>query len=223
MMFQFWVFLACQTKEIEPPPKKEPVIVEEVEEEEEEVEENTPPVIRDAEFTSSSPTSKEELRVKTTVIDQDGDRVRMDYEWSINGKSLPSERRAYLAASWFNSGDSIQVRIVASDSKSESDTTLQTTIQNTPPKWVRDPRGGGKINGHRVEAVDPDGGSITYKLEGEPAGMRIDPKRGVLSYQGSSDAKAGSYNVKVIAEDEAGDSVQWSFSISVAAGSGQQP
>ena len=170
-MFQIWIFLACQTEKIEPPPPKEPAPREEVEEEEEEEEEeNSPPVIRSAAFTSPSPTSKEELRVETVTIDQDGDRVRMDYEWSINGKGLPSERRAYLDPSWFKSGDTIQVRIIASDSKVESDTTIQTTIQNTPPRWVRDPRGGGKINGLRVEAVDPDGGSIIYKLEGEPAG-----------------------------------------------------
>ena len=137
-MLQFWVFLACQTEEIEPPPVKEPVVVEEEEEEEVEEEENSVPVIKEADFTSLSPKAQEELRVKTTVIDQDGDRVRMDYEWSVNGKSIPSERRAYLAPSWFKTGDRITVRVVASDSKSESDTTLQTTIQNTPPKWVRE-------------------------------------------------------------------------------------
>ncbi|MEC7985195.1 MAG: cadherin repeat domain-containing protein [Myxococcota bacterium] len=223
-MLPLWVYLACQTetKEIEPTQKPVEEDVYEEEEEEEVIEENSVPVIREAGFGSISPRSKEKLEVKTSVIDQDGDRIRMDYEWSINGKNIPSERRAYLDPSWFKSGDKIQVRVVASDSKSETDTVIETMIQNTPPKWVQDPRSVTKLNGYRVEAVDPDGGPITYKLDGEPKGMRIDPKRGVLSYRGSTDAKAGTYNIKIIAEDEAGDSVQWSFSIAVSAGSGAE-
>ena len=61
-MLQFWVFLACQTEEIEPPPVKEPVVVEEEEEEEVEEEENSVPVIKEADFTSLSPKAQEELQ-----------------------------------------------------------------------------------------------------------------------------------------------------------------
>ena len=223
-MLQFWMFLACQTEVEAPQPSKKPLPVEEVveEDDEEEEDENSIPIIKEAEFTSSSPKSKEQLRIKTTVIDPDGDRIRMDYEWSINGKQIPSERRAYLAPSWFKSGDKIVVRVVASDSKSESDTTIQTMIQNTPPEWVRDPRSVTKINGYQVEAKDPDGGPIAYRIEGAPDGMKIDAKRGVLSYRGSENAKAGTYKITIIAEDQGGASIQWSFSISVSAGSGEK-
>ena len=76
-------------------------------------------------------------------------------------------------------------------------------IGNAPPQWLRDPRNLKKVDGYTVEAVDPDGDPVTYRLEGAPDGMTISTigKAGKISYKGSTTEPGGDYTIKVIAED----------------------
>ena len=119
-------------------------------------------------------------------------------------------------------GDEVEAILVARDSSSneatEAQSSINTTILNSAPQWVRDPREIKEIEGYTVQAVDPDGDPINYRLTGAPAGMSIS-QRGRLSYKGSKSEKGGKYTVSIIAEDSDKLNVQWSFAIELSAGS----
>ena len=92
---------------------------------------------------------------------------------------------------------------------------MSIEIENSPPSWIEDPRSIKQIDGHQVQAEDPDKEPIVYSLEGAPEGMSIDGETGILSYKGSKTAKKGPYDIHVLATDPDGAFVKWSFSITV--------
>ena len=220
----FFLFLACQTSEPEAP-KERILVVPGVEEEdvlEPEVEEqsNRPPLISSAEFTNTAPKFGDEIKVKLEVSDPDGDDVDVAYSWKINGKLQASERRGFLRKAKPVKGDEILLTATATDGEYETEKQLSVTVQNTPPAWQKDPKQFKSIVGHSVSATDADGDALTYRLEGAPKGMAIDPTQGLISYQGAADEPGGKYTVTIVAEDDDKASVKWSFSIEISAGSG---
>ena len=136
----------------------------------------------------------------------------------VNGRSRPAETRDFLRKTSLKKGDEVEVLLSASDGVQSTEKILKTTIVNAPPEWKSDPREMKDINGFIVEAVDPDGDRVTYRLEGAPKGMSISPS-GKLSYVGSKDEAGGTYTISVIAEDPDKLQVKWVFSISLSAGS----
>ena len=220
-MIIFLTQFACQTEAPPPPPieMEAPVIEEEVEPKEEEAPQNTLPVIDVAEFTNENPTAQDKIQVRVEARDPDNERVRLDYEWVVNGKKLPSEHRNVLGENRVKKGDNVIVTIIASDGKGETKKQLPLTIANASPFWLEDPRLTSGLNGFQVKAVDPDEEPISYRLSGAPSGMTIDPVEGILSYEGSTSEPGGKYDISVFAEDPDKLFVKWTFSIQVSPGS----
>jgi hypothetical protein len=184
-----------------------------------EEEENRPPEITSATFTVEKPTTNDEIRLEVEAVDPEGWSVRFDYSWKVNGKPYPAETREFLRKTKVKKGDKIEVLITASDDKKFSEKSLEITVSNAPPEWVNDPRKMSSIDGFVVKAEDPDGDRITYKLEGQPKGMKISSS-GKLSYVGSKDEPGGQYKTSVIAEDTDRAQVKYVFDITLSAGSG---
>jgi len=220
------LILACATQDpvLKTGPEREPA--EEIKENEiepsapkiTEEEENRPPEITRATFTVKKPTTNDEIRLDVEAVDPEGWIVRFDYNWKVNGKPYPSETREFLRKKKVKKGDKIEVVIIASDEKKSTEKSLKIIVSNASPEWVNDPRKMRSFDGFIVKAEDPDGDRITYKLEGQPKGMKISSS-GKLSYTGSKDEPGGAYNISVIAEDIDRAQVKWVFSISLSAGS----
>ena len=88
----------------------------------------------------------------------------------------------------------------------------------TDAQWLRDPRALKQLDGYTVQAMDPDGDPLTYRLQGAPKGMTIS-NTGQISYKGSTREPGGAYTIAVLAEDPQKAVVQWSFSIQLSPGS----
>lgn len=229
MLFHF-LLMGCGT---EPPPlsESEPVVsnVEEVQPSEEPVLDeppiNQPPQIVSLEFEKTEYLQGEELRIVYESMDPEGDAIRDEIFWSVNGRELIAEKGKLLRKKNLKRGDQVVATLVVRDTSSteatEAQRSIQTTIANSPPQWVRDPREIKEIEGYTVQAVDPDGDSVTYRLSGAPEGMSIS-QRGRLSYKGSTTEKGGAYTIAIIAEDPEKAAVQWSFSIQLSPGSDAQ-
>jgi len=215
-----WLLLACSNPEEKPSVEPEKIEVVEVIEEEEIVEENALrlPVLSTLRFTQKEFKATDKPEVEVDGLDPEGGALRFDYEWSLNGRKLVSERSSSLKRTKLKRGDEVSVRVTARVGERATAKMATTVIANSPPMWESDPRLIREVDGFTVKAIDADGDPIAYRLEGQPKGMTISNK-GVMSYKGSTSEPGGKYSISVIAEDPEKASVQWSFSISLSPGS----
>ena len=176
---------------------------------------DTPPQIQSITFENPKPSSLESLRVKVLAHDVDNDRIYYDYIWSVNGKSVTGESRAFLPASRFKIGDLVSVEVQIQSREHVVKQRIHVTILNLPPVWKNDPTKATQVDGYIAQAEDPEGGILAYTLEGAPKGMSIDETTGKLSYTPHPQAKKGIHEVVVKANDPEGAFVQWSFSMEV--------
>jgi hypothetical protein len=180
-----------------------------------------PPRIHRVQVEPRAPTAHEDLRVVVEVTDANEDFIDLDYLWIINDQELIHQTNAHLASAAFVKGDVVRVRVSAKDGTHQTRRESKgLTILNSPPFFVQDPRVLASINGSRVEATDPDGDPILYRLVGTPEGMSINPTTGRISYTGSMDERGGAYKARVIAEDPDKASVVFAFDLTVSPGSG---
>jgi hypothetical protein len=214
-MFIFLLYTACMEEAFTPlPPQKEKIILEPEDLPKEVI--NVAPVIRSLVFQTLNPTTNDSIRVVALGFDAENERIRYRYSWKVNGEEIKTEGRAVFPAHRHKKGDVVHIEVIASDGTNDSSaSSLSTIIENSPPSWVEDSRSIKQIDGHQLEAQDPDKESLLYSLEGAPEGMSIDPETGILSYEGSTTAKKGPYDIHVLATDSDGAFVKWSFSITV--------
>ena len=212
------IFMACQSEQpIEPPTvEPKPEVVEEVVEEPEKL--NHQPHVVSLNFTQDSYIYSDTIEVEFETFDPDGDSTREELLWTINGKELISEKGRALRRKNIKKGDEIVVTLVVKDGLLENQQSIKTVVDNAPPQWLKDPRNLTKVDGYTVQAFDPDGDPLSYRLEGAPDGMSIS-NTGRIAYKGSTAEPGGDYTIRVIAEDSEKALVQWSFSIQLSPGS----
>ena len=95
--------------------------------------------------------------------------------------------------------------------------TLVVERPNGPPSISSLPPGGatvGVLYAYDVEAVDPDGDSLTYSLDTAPAGMVIDAVSGLIQWT-PAEAQIGDHAVVVRVEDSRGAWANQSFTLVV--------
>ena len=158
------------------------------------------------------------VSVAYKTFDADGDATREELFWSVNGREVISEKGRVLRRKNLKKGDAIVATLLVKDGVLENQQSIQTIIGNAPPQWLRDPRALKQLDGYTVQAMDPDGDPLTYRLQGAPKGMTIS-NTGQISYKGSTTEPGGAYTIAVLAEDPQKAVVQWSFSIQLSPGS----
>ncbi len=164
-------------------------------------------------------TTSDDLRASATVKNAEVVDLRVRYTWILNGQERPDLSGPVLSSRHTKKGDLVAVKATVDDGQREvSEQTGALKIRNSPPEFEKDPRGVGNPHGHVVRARDADGDPLRYRLEGAPAGMRIDPTSGRIEYQGSETEKGGTYQVSVIVEDGDGGKATWTFSTTVTPG-----
>lgn len=179
---------------------------------------NNPPHIVKASVGIEAALRQEDIHIDTETADVDGDAVELRYEWLVNDEEDLFSSSETLAADRYRKGDRIQIRITPFDGFDEGNSFISQvlTIPNTPPRIVSSPPAEFTDSDYMypVEAVDPDGDKLLYRLEEAPKGMNID-KLGVLSWT-LSEAERGDYPINIIVEDSDGGKATQSFSITIA-------
>lgn len=139
--------------------------------------------------------------------DADGDYVRFNYRWLINGQDM-SERDATLRGDKFKRGDVVGLEVAAADMEGEGEVSrmVPLLIPNAPPKFVSLilVESSSDTYIYAVRADDPDGDTITYSLTNPPKGMSVDASSGKITWKITAIEDAGKREVEIVAQDEMG-------------------
>jgi hypothetical protein len=149
--------------------------------------------------------------------DFDGDPVRYEYRWSVNGVRQPEPGNTFRTAGLAR-GDRVEVQVVASDGEAVSPpvTSRVFEIENAPPEIVSQPTGldsKGRFI-YQVEVRDPDDRRFSYRLRRAPAGMDIDLVSGRVYWKPPSGLR-GSHPVEILVEDRSGGRSYQSFELTL--------
>lgn len=162
---------------------------------------NSPPSIYRAKLSPERPGVLTAIRSEVTSNDIDGDIVDFRYKWYLNGKFINENN--YLEYE-FKRGDKISLEIVPIDEDNEGKgVRLETEIYNSLPVVDKSsPLIEDRIYKYRITATDPDGDTLTYKIEEGPEGMTIGTD-GMITWELPEDLKR-EYQVKVSVNDDHG-------------------
>ncbi len=158
----------------------------------------------------------------TFAVDPDGDHVKCTLDWGDGTKSytslINSGETANANHNWGKAG-TYKIRAIATDNKGASSPwsdSLDITI-NTPPRKPKTPLGPisgrpGTSYNYAVSAQDPDGDQMSYTLDWGDGKESITDflVSGARASANHTWSKAGTYQIRVIAIDEKGDSSEWS-------------
>jgi len=176
-------------------------------------------IINKVSYKPESPGAFEDIEV---VVDtnRDGAYVDVDVTWYVNERKLISQRDTVLRFRHFSKGDIVQAEIEATRrGATQKYNASKLIIGNAPPRILTNPSSLTQLDGFRVRAEDPDGGRVTYHVEGGPKGLSIGENTGVVRYKPSKSAEGGTHNITIIVRDEDGAESEWQFTVSVRAGS----
>lgn len=144
--------------------------------------------------------SGQDLTAQPQGVDDDGDEIEWSYRWSVNGRDL-AESGPLLTSDQLRRGDTIVLRVVASDGVDESEPWESEPVKvgNAPPSITSTPGPLGEDGVFRydVTAEDPDGDdAFSFRLAEAPDGMTIGANDGALRWQPGPDL-AGRHAVEV--------------------------
>lgn len=182
---------------------------------------NRKPRLREITLEPEAPRAIDDIRARWTAKDPDGDRVKIDIVWYVNGDKLSGEEKKVLKAGKFKKNDKVYVEITASDGQKETvDESDPIIIANSPPE-IELPRFGiDKIDGFQVKATDPDDDKLTFRLEEAPPGMSI-TGTGRLSFEGSNEqTEGGTFPTRIVVEDPDGEFAAWELQLTLNPGKG---
>jgi len=150
--------------------------------------------------------------------DPDGDPLEFHYRWTVNGEAVEGDGPV-LAASNYQRGDQIELRVKAHDGQDTSEPlhSAPFSVANSAPRITSTP-GAFDADGtfrYAIRAEDPDGDrSFRYQLRNGPNGMEIDVVSGELTWTPMSD-QAGSHAVTIEVGDRRGGAATQSFDVRV--------
>lgn len=180
---------------------------------------NKPPVVREATLETRAPREGDDIVAKVAATDPENSNVEETYTWLLNGEEVLGFHDNRLTAGPYKRGDVVSARVALSDGELTTIAELgSVTIVNTNPTIDNPPTRIDHLDGMRLSARDEDGDSITWKMEGAPDGLTIDPT-GQIHYKPSMTAAGGNYSVKITADDGNGGWARVDLPIAIKAGS----
>lgn len=158
------------------------------------------------------------VKAQADASDPDGDRVRFEYRWLVNGEAS-AERGDVFVAEDLQQGDTIQVEVRAGDGTSwtRPKRSAPVRVGSAHPEITSRPPGfrGDGVFRYAVEAEDPDGDRLLrYRLDEAPDGMVIDSVLGEVSWR-PAEGQTGVHPVKVVVRDSSGLETSQSFRVTV--------
>jgi len=145
-------------------------------------EDNAPPVVESILLNPRSPLPGTAVEASVEVRDPDGDPYRLSFEWAVNGEVVASGSQPRFIPKRVRKDDRIEVTVVASDGRLESQPmSASTRIGNRPPLLqgvVLEPQGTVRSGEELVagpQASDPDDDPIRFEyvwiVNGSPTGQ----------------------------------------------------
>lgn len=186
---------------------------------------NKPPVVREATLETRAPREADDIVAKVEATDPENNNVQETYTWLLNGEEVLGFHDNRLTAGPYKRGDVVSARVALSDGELTTIAELgSVTIVNTNPTIDNPPSRIDHLDGMQLSARDEDGDSITWKMEGAPDGLTIDPA-GKVHYKPSMTAAGGKYTVKITADDGNGGWARVDLPLAIKAGSdaGKEP
>jgi hypothetical protein len=181
---------------------------------------NTAPIISDVSIDFDHDMQGRRLLAKVDVADPDHDAVSLAYRWRKNDTVVKEGEDNTLDLANVTAKDVVEVEVTASDGSANGTTMLpgRFTMSNSSPTILSSPSvsAAGSTYEYQVQATDPDGDPLTYKLEESPPGMTIGEQSGRIHWSVTPEAK-GSYRIKVVAQDNKGGFASQDFELSISA------
>jgi hypothetical protein len=168
---------------------------------------NVPPAITSVQILPANPHVGNDLNLTVQCQDPDGDSISYEYQWLKNDQDIPGENGSSLKGENFRKGDTIRVRVIASDGKSRSEPVLSSAVRvlNSPPlveEVLIEPRlahGTDQLKAV-VKAIDRDRDPIYYLYQWELKGVALPEEREERLGQGRC-KKGDSVTVVVTPDD----------------------
>jgi hypothetical protein len=165
---------------------------------------NSPPLMIRVALESGAVLVGERVRAQVEGEDPDQDALHYTYRWWRNGSLLAGQQGDSLETAGFVHDDSLTVEVTPFDETSSGKPVFSSSVRvgNSPPKIASVPPGlvSPTRYEYQVQASDPDGDVLTYRLAKAPVGMAMDAVTGFLHWALSPQLK-GSYAVRVLVED----------------------
>jgi len=178
---------------------------------------NSPPRILEVSADVEAAQQRKDITIGAIADDVDGDEVELRYQWFVNNEEDLFANTETLAADRYRKGDRIQFKIKPFDGFDEGESYVSAvlTIPNALPRLTSKPPEEFEALEYLypVQAVDPDGDKLSYRLEEAPEGMSID-ETGRVGWN-LAGAKPGEYPVKITVEDTDGGKITQSFTINL--------
>jgi hypothetical protein len=158
------------------------------------------------------------------AVDPDGDPITYHYSWWVNGHEAGGDDPS-LDTSKLRRGDTVKVRVVATDGIDESNAIESPPLRvgNAPPKITSSPGGLDQDGTFRyaIQAVDPDGDrTLRYSLVKGPEGMTVDSLSGLVQWKPGA-TQTGKQAVEVAVDDQQGGKASQRFELNVGADQAQ--
>ena len=148
---------------------------------------NTPPEIVSIQLKPQPFRPGETVHAVVKGKDREGDPIDYAYEWQKNGVPLFLENRASIKIDDLKKGDKITVRVTPHDGYHAGKTfeSLQLSSHNRRPVITSSPPHQFKngVYSYPIQAFDPDGDTLHYKIEDPQDGMHFDAVTGLFEWK----------------------------------------
>jgi len=180
---------------------------------------NTPPIISSLSVRPQPAKPGDKLEVLVEADDPDHDLFELSFRWWRNGTVVQEGDEAVLDTTGYSRRDVVTVEATSWDrtAKGKPMKSDPLMLGNSPPTIMSTPStpGGMERYEYVVQAIDPEGDHIRYRLETAPPGMTIEADTGHIVWQAAPDL-TGTYKVRVVAEDTQGGTAFQEFDVTLA-------
>jgi len=156
--------------------------------------------------------AKSHLSVDVTTKDEDDDPVTLEYQWQKNGE--PAGEGPSIDMD-LKRGDEFSITITPYDGEEYGrPASLKRTVGNFPPKVAQQysftyENG---VYSYQMQAVDPDGDTLTYVLKSGPEGMVVNSTTGLVTWK-APDSFQGTAPFVVAVQDGNGGETQMEMTL----------
>ena len=178
---------------------------------------NRPPRVRTITVGPRPLVAGAQLRAEAAGEDPEGDEVLFTYYWRINETEVAVTSDEEVPDVDLKKHDRLRVRVVPSDGELEGKAmeSALLVVQNRPPRITSRPGADFQedLYTYSVEARDPDGDPIRFRIQNGPDGMVIDPSSGLITWPILPELQ-GEIRAVVIAADDDGAEAFQQFTLS---------
>jgi len=175
---------------------------------------NAPPELTKVKIMPEVFNPGDRLYIDAAATDVDEDDVSISYEWTFNGESAGSSKEINTD---IKRGDNVSVKVTPYDGETYGRTiTLNREIRNLPPMLGKESISNfdGKTYSYQINAIDPDGDSLTYILKEGPPGMTVGSESGIITWE-VPPGDTGIHSVAVLISDSQGGELLAPFNLKI--------